>query len=229
MMFGGGDFTVISSEGWCILRTSGGRTLPLANSLAQSGFEVWTPKRVTKRPAPGQARRLVMGRRRKMIEIETAILPGFVFARAHQLDDLARIADAAEIGPYPDFSIFKFGGRAPIVGDSSVQGLRDAETDARAVLRSERDAETRDETRQNRAHQLRTLRARARAMKRECKTFDPGQDVVIADMPSMAGMTGKVVSEKSGAFMIDFGGALPMKVEAWRVIPVVVDDVRAVA
>jgi hypothetical protein len=63
---------------WCILRTSGGRTVPLARSLAAVGFEVWTPVRTIRRPAPGQGRRLVMSQRRKLIDVDLAILPGFV-------------------------------------------------------------------------------------------------------------------------------------------------------
>lgn len=203
---------------WCILSTSSGRTLPLARSLAKAGFEVWTPTRTIRRPAPGQRRSLVLGRRRKMVEVDVAILPGFVFARAVHLGDLAAITiDPA--ARHPAFTVFQLGGRAPLVSDASIAGLRDEEAAATAAIQALRDADTRDETRRQRAEQMRTERARRAALRRERREFATDALVEIADMPSMAGMIGRVMTSNGTSAMIDFGGAFPMKVEAWRVIP----------
>jgi hypothetical protein len=203
---------------WCILSTSGGRTLPLARSLANAGLEVWTPKRTIRRPAPGQRRRLVMGQRRKMIEVDVAILPGFVFARAVHLDDLAAIAhDPA--ARHPAFTVFQLGGRVPMVSDASVAGLREEEAAAAAVTQALRDHDQREEARRLRAEQMRTERARRAALRRERRDLAIGARVEIDDMPSMAGMVGRVIASTGTAATIDFGGAFPMQVEAWRVIP----------
>jgi len=203
---------------WCILSTTGGRTLPLARSLAAAGLEVWTPTRTIRRPAPGQRRRLHMGQRRKMIEVDVAILPGFVFARAAHLDDLARAAiDPAS--RHPLFVVFQLAGRAPMVSDASVAGLREEEERAAALAQALRDADTREEARRARAEQMKTERARRAALRRERRDFAVGVQVEIAEMPSMAGMVGRVTLSNGTTATIDFGGALPMKVEAWRVIP----------
>ncbi|SKB27032.1 hypothetical protein [Sphingopyxis flava] len=203
---------------WCILSTSGGRTLPLARSLCDAGMEVWAPTRTIRRPAPGQRRNLLMGLRRKMIEVDVAILPGFVFARADRISDLAAIAhDPAS--PHPSFSVFQLGGRAPLVADSSLTGLRDEEAAAQATLAALREAESREAARRARAELMRTKRARRAALRRERRQFAIGEAVEIAEMPSMAGMTGRIIASNSTTATIDFGGAFPMQVEAWRVIP----------
>ena len=203
---------------WCILSTTGGRTPPLARSLAKAGLEVWTPTRTIRRPAPGQRRRLHMGQRRKMVERDLAILPGFVFARAAHLDDLARIAlDPAS--QHPAFIVFQLAGRAPMVSDASITGLRAEEEAAATAIQALRDADTRDEARRQRAEQMRTERARRAALRRERRDFAINDRVEVEEMPSMAGMVGKIVASTGTTATIDFGGAFPMKVEAWRVIP----------
>lgn len=203
---------------WCILSTSGGRTLPLARSLAKAGVEVWTPTRTIRRPAPGQRRRLVMGQRRKMIEVDVAILPGFVFARADRLDDLAAIAHDP-MSRHPAFTVFQVAGRVPLVADASIAGLREEEERAAAFAQSLRDAETREEARRRRAEFMRTEKARRAALRRERREFAIGANVEVVEMPSMAGMVGRVIASTGTAATIDFGGAFPMQVEAWRVIP----------
>lgn len=203
---------------WCILSTTGGRTLPLARSLAAAGLEVWTPTRTIRRPAPGQRRRLHMGQRRKMVDRDLAILPGFVFARAVHLDDLARLAlDPAS--RHPLFTVFQFAGRAPMVSDASISGLRAEEEAAAAAIQALHDADTREEARRQRAEQMRTERARRVALRRERREFTIGERVEIDEMPSMAGLVGNVTASTGTMATIDFGGAFPMKVEAWRVIP----------
>lgn len=203
---------------WCILSTSGGRTLPLARSLAKAGLEVWTPTRTIRRPAPGQRRRLHMGQRRKMIEVDIAILPGFVFARAVHLDTVVGIVlDPAS--QHPAFTVFQLGGRAPLVSDASFAGLRTEEEAAAVAIQAQRDADTREKARRQRAELMRTERARRAALRRERRDFAIGEKVEINEMPSMAGMIGRVTASTGTTATIDFGGAIPMKVEAWRVIP----------
>ena len=99
---------------WCILRTAGARTLPLADSLAEAGFEVWTPRQVIKRR---------LRRNGEPAQISVAMLPTFVFARAIHLPDLARVL-ALAINPHPAFSIFRYAGRIPLIADSAADGLR---------------------------------------------------------------------------------------------------------
>jgi transcription antitermination factor NusG len=209
--------SAIKDSDWYILRTSNGRTVRLAASLSARNIEAWTPVRVVKRPAPGQRRRLVMGQRRKMIEMETPILPGFVFVRARHLDELAHIA-SLPFSEHPEFSVFQRGGRAPVVSERSIDGLREAEAAAAADIAARRAADSADEVRRIRSEQMRRERDRRKAMRREWKSFEPGAEVLVEN-PAFDGLTGRIVSSNGATAMVDFGGALVMKVEAWQVIP----------
>lgn len=203
---------------WIILSMAGPRTLAVAASLTQAGFEVWTPARAIRRPAPGQRRALVLGRRRRMVEVDRPILPGFVFVGAEHLDELAQIAvDPASA--HPRFAIFQLAGRAPLIAESAIAGLRGEEARAAAAMEAVRDAESQAEARRIRAEFMRTERARRAAMRRERRNFAEGARVEVTDMPSMSGMVGVVLKANGTSAMIDFGGRYPVKVEAWRVIP----------
>lgn len=211
-------------KGWCILQTSGPKTLPLAKSLAAAGFGVWTPTRTIRRPAPGQRRALALGRKRKMVEVQVPILPGFVFAPADAVDDLARAAaDTAE--PHPRFALFTVSGDVRTVTECSIVGLREAEAAAEEAAQAERDAETREEAQRLRAERMRTERDRLKMLKRERKAFDLGQEVLVIDAPAFAGIVGKVVTSDGATATVDFGGTLTMKVEAWRVVLIVLGPV----
>lgn len=204
---------------WCILTTSSGRTLPLARSLTDAGFDVWTPIRTVKRPAPGNRRRYVLGQRRVMVEVTLPILPGFVFARLSQLDDLYR-ASSLPFGPHPTFSILSLADRVPAVSDRQVAGLREAEASALQAIIAERDAETREDARRVRAEMLTTERARRKALRREIKELAAGEQVTVDGAPMLAGMIGTIVRGRGTSAVIHFGGSLTMEVEAWRVHPV---------
>lgn len=208
---------------WCILRTNGPKTLPLAQALTDDGFEVWTPRRVIRRPAPGQRRRLMMGQRRRMIDVEVAILSGFVFVRAGAEDDLARFALSPKNAHLP-FSVMQRCGHAALVTEASVSGLRDAESEAAAAIQAERDAESREEARRVRAERLSTERARLKALRRVRKTFAPGDRVKVTGMPALAGMEGAIVKSDGTTAKIDFGGIYSFTVEAWRILPAVLRD-----
>ncbi|MDN4632774.1 hypothetical protein QCD71_14715 [Sphingomonas sp. PsM26] len=106
---------------WCILRTSGGRTLNLARSLAEAGFDVWTPRETLSRRVP---------RKKTIVDREVAILPTFVFARAVHIPELAA-ALALPVNPHPSFSIFRYLGDIPLLADREMKSLRDVEDVAR--------------------------------------------------------------------------------------------------
>jgi transcription antitermination factor NusG len=114
---------------WCILRTSGGRTLPLARSLVDADFEVWTPVETISRRRP---------RSKIKIDIEAPIMPTFVFARAWHLPELLACA-SSPINEHPSFSVFHYAGKIPLVAEREVEGLRREEHRAmRRVQRTQR-------------------------------------------------------------------------------------------
>lgn len=111
---------------WCILRTSGKHTLDLASTLALDGYSVWTPSRT-------QGRRLP--RTRAQIEIPAPLLPSFVFAAARYVSDLLVLSDIPR-KRQPDFSVFHYMRRIPLILDSELAGLRNEE--ARAIPKNRR-------------------------------------------------------------------------------------------
>lgn len=211
MMTNGGD-------GWCILCTSAGRTLPLVAALETAGIAAWSPRRTVKRPAPRMARRYVMGQRRPMIEVTLPILPGFVFARADQLSAIAA-ASLAPCGPLAGFSILQVGQRVPIVAERAIAGLRMAEAEAVAAIDAAREAESREVARRARAEMLSSERARRKALRQETKALARGDAVEVDDMPALAGMVGTVIEGRGTSARIHFGGFLTVTVEAWQVRP----------
>ena len=72
---------------WFILRTAGRSTLSLAKTLAEDGFEVWTPARMQVIRVPR------MNVRR---EVRLPLLPSFVFVRAPHLHDLLELASIGQ-------------------------------------------------------------------------------------------------------------------------------------
>lgn len=102
---------------WCILRTSGRNTLGLAESLSNAGFDSWTPQEVLVRRAT---------RAKTRVERPMPIMPTFVFARARDVSDLIRLA-ATPRKKQPDFSVFHYQGRIPLVSDRAIEPLRTAE------------------------------------------------------------------------------------------------------
>jgi hypothetical protein len=217
---------------WCILRTSGGQTLPLMRSLRDEGFDVWSPARtIRKILRPGT-------RTEKRIETDVPILPTFVFARERDLAALADvagrstgsrpefpifcsggrtpcvgdrqvIADASvqSVRVHPAFSIFCHGGKVPLIGDHDVAGLRGEEERAAATMQAMRDAET-----------ITSEAARRRAERAQCRRFEPGAEVRVKEMAALVGVTG-VVQSNDGAFAWVCFGTQAWKIEAWRLSP----------
>lgn len=106
------------AEGWCILRTSPARTLPLAASLVAAGVEAWTPTATIKR-------RVFRGKKQTK-DHTAALTPTFVFARATAIGVLR--ADINAPRPvHPPFSLFRHLGEIKTVSDREIERLRQAE------------------------------------------------------------------------------------------------------
>ena len=213
---------------WCILRTGGGRTLPLMRSLRAAGFDVWTPARTLRRNIRAKT---LSGTRQ--IETEVPILPTFVFAREQDLVALADTA-AREPSPHPAFSLFRHAGRVPLVSDGSVAGLRAEEAREAATTQALRDAETYAEAERIRIAAIKSEAARRRAEKelergrrnslraQRCQ-LTPGTEVEVMEMPALVGVTG-VVERADGPFAHVRFGLHSWKVDGWRVLPATLHD-----
>lgn len=210
---------------WCILNTSGPKTLALVSALKTAGFDVWTPTRTIRRPIPGQRRRLVMGVRRCMMEVAVPILSGFVFARSDRKHDLLRLSGLREGTNCPRFTVLLSGGDAPLISEASVSGLREAEAAAEAEIQALRDADTREAERKARAEMMRTESQRIAALRSEVKRFAKGERVIVASSPSFAGMVGTIAEDSEGrTARVSFEGSLAVTVGAWQVFPAMLGE-----
>lgn len=213
---------------WAILRTSGGQTLPLMRSLREAGFDVWSPARPIRRTLKAKT---PTGTR--SIDTEVPILPTFVFASEADLPKLVDIVDDLASGRgclHPAFSIFRYGGRIPIVGDAEVRGLRDEEERTIAVLQAMRAAESHAEAERIRIAAMQTETARRRATKEleraqrlalrstRVGRFKPGTLVTVVEMEAMVGVSGVVEASDGVHAWVRFGSC-SWKIEGWRVSP----------
>lgn len=188
----GGQADMIG-DGWCILRTAGPRTIPLANSLAKAGYEVWTPRAVHVRRRP---------RSTIVRDVEAPILPTFVFAKADRIRDLARLA-ATVSSLHPPFSLFRYVDKFPIIAGDEMATIKAAEVEAQKKY----DAVLADRARRE-AARLRNQKIRDR------RHFDRGQ-AVQPEGRAFAGVTG-IVEEEDGKFaMVNFGGSVRWKIGTW--------------
>lgn len=103
-----------NSDLWCILRVGSQRTIALADSLAKSGFHVWTPVATVKRRRP---------RSKLHREITVPIMPSYVFARADQLPALFSEASNPATD-HPNFTIARWAGKIPTISDRQLDALR---------------------------------------------------------------------------------------------------------
>ncbi len=109
---------------WCILRTGKRQTLRLAKTLAEDGYEVWTP-------AETKVMRVPRANVRR--EVTEPMLPGFLFARSTHLIDLLELSKLA-VKPrrgagckdpaHDDFTVMRCNGRIPIIADRDLDDLR---------------------------------------------------------------------------------------------------------
>lgn len=120
---------------WCILRTSGTNTVGLAKALTEAGYEAWTPI---------EPRTRLAGRNRKPVEQELAVTPSFVFACSQRLYDLINLSRTPGMcyqvwdsekekmvnRGIPYFSVFKDGGKHPLIADAALTTLRTIEREA---------------------------------------------------------------------------------------------------
>ncbi len=213
---------------WVILRTSAGRTLGLADSLIALGCDVWTPRRTLRRSVKAKT---VSGIR--LIEIEVAILPTFVFAANLHFETIAGIA-MQESSPHPNFSIFRSDGRVPLVGDGEIAGLRAAEARDAAFIQGLRDAETHAEAERIRIAAIKSDAARRRAeraLERDHRNalrargwaVEPGAAVEVIETPALVGVRG-VFERADGPYAHVRFGAHSWKIEGWRVLPAALND-----
>ena len=113
---------------WCILRTSGPRTLKLAQSLAAAGFEVWTPVRTIRQTGRGR-------KRKEVVLKEVPLAPCLIFARAVHGLDLLRLRRE----PASRFDLLRDENGVALVRDAALNGLRAAEERfRRSLLKSTR-------------------------------------------------------------------------------------------
>ena len=210
-------------SGWCILRTSGGQTLPLMRSLREAGFDAWTPAKTFRKTYRAKT---ISGTRQ--VEVEAPILTTFVFVREHDLDALAHLM-VQQPSPHPAFSIFRVAAKAPTIGDASIQGLRDEEQREAETIKAIRDAETHAEAETIRIAAIKSASARRRAeqaqerdrrqaLRSQRCTVTPGTTVEVTDEPAFVGVTG-VFEEVDGAYARVRFGTSSWKIEGWRVLP----------
>lgn len=217
---------------WCILRTGGPRTLRLVESLDEDGIEAWTPRRTYRRPVPGAKPR--SDGVRPMQELEGPILPTFVFARAVHLGAIEALereqANPHVASPHPPFSLLRYCGAIPLIGDREIVGLREEESREAATRQAMLDAESAEAAQAIRNEAIRDERTRRRAeekLERQRRArvagerrLVPGTQVEVEAHHAFAGMTGIVESNNGSSARVDFGGARSFIIDAWRLAPV---------
>jgi transcription antitermination factor NusG len=133
-----GGVVTIDFGGWCILRTKSRHTQRLARTLAEDGFDVWTPTEVRTMRVPR------MNVRR---EVTLPLMPSYVFAKAVHLIDLIQLA-AMPAKPrrgrychepaHEDFNVMRCFGGIPTVSDSDLAQLRALEAKRTPRKKAER-------------------------------------------------------------------------------------------
>lgn len=141
-------------------------------------------------------------RRRPAEDRRVPVMPTFVFANVDHLEPLAWIRDCMPT-LYPGFSIFNREGRAAVIAEPMLRPLREQEQRA-------------------------ADRRAARLMgKRKPPKFDPGVSVSLHENASaFIGLHGVVQDQKGADVLVCFNGRVVIKIDAWKLIPVDVGDVR---
>lgn len=121
---------------WCILRTAPRSTMALAASLADDGYDVWTPiETVTKRVPRASAK----------FEVRLPIMPSYVFARVRHLVDLLQLAElpvkprrgaGCRQPAHSDFHVLHAFGRIPLVAEKHLAELRLTEAKRTPIKRA---------------------------------------------------------------------------------------------
>jgi preprotein translocase subunit YajC len=217
--------TIRTGSRWCILRTGGPQTLKLVAALNSRGIPAWTPTATVRRKRPGNRHKILP--LPKSIELSAPIVPTFAFAPASALNELLAIR-GEPINGLPPFSVLRIGERTAFVRDRGLRALRDEEDGAAAryaaLIQAEAEAKTAEEAKRARVALLRNEQARRKALREVRREFEPGDSVTVSKASGFAGMTGVVRSGDGKSFMIRFGGALEIKIEAWQLDAVSIDD-----
>ena len=213
---------------WFILRTGGGQTLALAASLRDAGYEAWTPGRTLRRSMPAKT---LSGKR--IVESEVPILPTFVFASDRAFAAIAGLTQD-QGGPHPAFSVFRQGGRVPLVGNGEIAGLRDEEARQAAIIKAIHDAESHAEAERIRVAAIKHEAARRRAERaverrrreqllEQREPIVPGVEVEVIEEPMFVGIRG-VFEKAEGPWAHVTFGTRSWKIEGWRVLPAPLND-----
>lgn len=139
-----GNYAMGRGGDWCILRTAGSCTLRLAESLAEAGFDVWTPV---------ETRSKLVGRKRERVEQRMPILPNYVFAKADRLGELLALSrssaqtyqtwDSAQrrmvAKGHPWFEVFRLHGKVRPQSDRDLASLRSVEADLARIAQVRRE------------------------------------------------------------------------------------------
>lgn len=172
---------------WCILRVSPSRTIKLADALA--AYEAWTPRETYKRRIP---------RRPARETITIPIMPSYVFAPAHHINELIELAlkspfntrrSQAWDNACPDFFLQRHPDRTgyAVTPDSQLNPLRLAE--------------------------------RKDTPLDQVRTFAQGERVRLTE-GGFDGMSGIVETSHGKYTLLAFPGfAIPIKVETLRLLP----------
>jgi hypothetical protein len=197
---------------WCILRTSPAKTLGLVRSLTATGIDAWSPKHIVFRRRP---------RSNHVDELEVPIAPTFVFVRAVHFAQVLFLQFSETPTEHPQFSVFRLYGRAPLVNDEEIWGLREEEAKKLEAARDERAALdlARRRAEDKRAQSVR--REQRRAGRRAPSDIEPGTQVAVQDS-AWTGMTGILMGIDGQTAHIDFGGPFGVKVDAWLLSPATV-------
>lgn len=115
------------AAGWIILRCQGRSTLRLAQSLAEDGFEAWTPR---------ETRRIRIPKFNIRREAVLPLMPSYIFVASEHLIDLLQLS-AMPVKPrrgfnfdkpaHPEFRVMKSERGIPVVADRDLQALRTLE------------------------------------------------------------------------------------------------------
>jgi transcription antitermination factor NusG len=189
-----------ATDRWLILRCANCKTLELAASLCNAGFEAWAPaETIVLKPRRGN----------KRVEVRQPLMASFVFARADRLTDLLNLSHSPTLNyriwdsgqrrmvtrGHPYFRVFRLFGEFRFVPDAHLAGLRKLDLQRRP--------------------------------KGKARPFAPGSQVRITE-GGFEGLVG-VVEECRGDYAtvtIDDWGISP-KVATWLLHPVL-DDTRPV-
>lgn len=182
--------TIATAHTWAILRCANCKTLELAASLTDAGFEAWTP--VTR-----EVRHV--GEQRTREEIAVPLMPGgYVFARADRLADLLDLSHSPSllyqvwdseqrrmvVKGHPAFRVFR-GGDHRFIPDRDLEPLRRLELMPRP--------------------------------KRIERTFHVGERVR-TDEAGFTGLNGTVLEVRGKTVVVSFGWLEP-EIPTWAVRP----------